>query len=331
MSEQLEPAVRCVGRVYVGVESFGPVVRCFRDGLGWVVTDHDAIPAADSAWLWGVDAEAEVVTLAPADDCPSGDVALLRFPKLDVKSYGAPSMVGYGYTAISIQANDLTSTIERVASSGGRAASSPVTYEVPRPGRAAHNTSVLMALPSDVTLVIAQPSDPRPTWTWEHRPEAPTTEVNFLIYRTPMWKETVEWWGPTGLGLDQPIAVKAGGPLGAELFGTVTGLDIDNAVTTNRAAARAEIHGPDLAGNDADEDLRPVQSPGQALGQVMWSVSLDSRPADFAAWARSRGATIVRNAERLRSPHFGTDAVAVVAGPDGQRVLVRFRGAPSPA
>jgi hypothetical protein len=323
MTELMSPNITRVDGVYIGVERFGPTVRAFRDGLGWVVTNHDVLPAADSRHLWDVDSDAQVVTMAATPDCPSGTVTLLRFPGLTIPSRGAPSMLSLGYTAISLYALDLDETLDALLRAGGRLAGKRVRYPVPRgDGALAWNEAVRVVIPGDTNLIVATSEEPRPTWTRTHHPSAATSEVNFLIYRSPEWEQTIAWWAC--LGLTDQIVAPSGGPLGANLFGTAPGFAIRNAVTTNDAPARLELHGHDLGpdASDPGPDLRVQQRPGWSLGLVQWRVVLDSVPESFFSWAASRGATVCRPPERLSSPQFGNRSVGVISGPDGQQLQV---------
>jgi hypothetical protein len=279
--------------------------------------------------LWGIDAPARSLGLAPAPGCPGGRIDLLHFPDLDLPTQGAPPPLStYGCTALSIYAGDLDEVVSRLGRQGARQVGRQVRFPVPRGDEVAHNEAVLLELADDLNLLVVHAEAPRPTWTAEHHPGHPTSEVNLILYRTPLWREVVTWWGPDGLGLPRAVEVKAGGQFASDLFGAVSGLDIDNAITGNTAAARLEIHGPDRASDttDRDDDIRASQWPGSRLGPVLWSVRLRHRPDSFADWAATRSARVIRSPERLESSHFNNDAVGVVAGPDGQRIQVRIPG-----
>jgi hypothetical protein len=325
-------AIPGIHAVYVGVREFAPVVRALRDGLAWTVTDLDEVPSADSRDLWGVDASAEVMTMAPDHECPSGVVNLLRFPPENTPApRGAPHMSGFGALAISLYAQDTVETVRRLEYAGGHLRGEIATFPVQRGESLVQLRAGLVELPDDLNVLVIEPAAPRPTWTWANRPEAPVTEINFMVYSDPEQESLLDWWGPKGLGL--PLAgtgENRGDPV-SRMTGTAPGLSQRNGVTDNPQPARLELTGPnkDLASLDPGvvDDYRARQFPGASLGQVLWRVVLPRRPESFAGWAAERDTRILRLPHRRRSAHFAGRAVGIVEGPGGQRVQVEIPGA----
>jgi hypothetical protein len=311
--------VRGIDSVYVGVRSFGPTVRSLRSGLGWSVVDVDVIEAADCRWLWGVDATAEVLTMAPGGLCPGGRIDLVRFPTLDLVPHGGPSMASWGYTAVSIYVRDIESSVAALRSHGARLAGGIVRGTIPRGDGVVVETAGARLVVEDLNVLLVQTDVPRATWAFSHGADAPSSEINFMLYRTTHLDELLRFWGSDGLGLPIAHSTPVGGEAVARSYGTAPGLHMDNAITGNLVTARLELQGPDLSRSDEPDDLRDRQRPGVSLGPVLWRTTLPELPESFAAWCEQRQLT-ARAPRRMASHHFGGRLVTTVEGPHSHQV-----------
>lgn len=143
--DRVGPDIRNVHSTYYGVREFGPAVRVFRDGLGWRAVDFDEIDRVDCLGLWGVDAPAEVLTLAPDHRCQSGIVTLLRFPEdITPAPHGAPSITAFGNFALSIYAKNTEATVERAVAAGARLHGELNSFPVPRNEEIVHLKTALL-------------------------------------------------------------------------------------------------------------------------------------------------------------------------------------------
>lgn len=317
-AQPLSPAATGVHRVYVGVSDFGPTVRVFRDALGWQVCDLHEICASDARRVWRVDAPAEVLTLSPARGCPTGAIDLLRFSTLDIPARGAPPMAAFGHMAISLYVRDIEAAVSAVERVGGRLAGSIAKGSVPRGKDGFMDALGARVSVGDFNVLLIETAQPRETWMRARYPDWRSSEINFMLYRTPLLDELLDWWGPAGVGL--PIAHST--PIGNEsisfTYGAAPGLHQQIGVTANPEPVRLELQGPDNSLGEAPDvasDRRPFQRPGQALGPVLWRVVLPSPPESFSAWAGSRGLQVRERPRRLVSEHFQGRRIGIVTGP----------------
>jgi hypothetical protein len=213
------------------------------------------------------------------------------------------------------------STVAALERSGARLSGGIVRGAIPRGGGIVVETAGARVTVGELHLLLVQTSEPRATWTFDNIPEAPTSELNFVLHRAPDLEDLLRFWGPDGLGMPLVHSTPVGGEAIARSYGTAPGLAMDNAILGSDRTARLELQGPPLDRSDAPEDPREGQWPGRALGPLLWRATLPALPTSWAGWCQARGVH-GREPRSLSSPHFGGRLVTLLQGVGQQRVQI---------
>lgn len=318
------PLITGVQACMIGVRAFAPFVAVFRDALEWAVVRHGAVDRALCRRLWGFDADAEMMILAPAG-VGHGQVCLLRFPDRDVPVASDPPPRAHRLRHLNMYVRDMSEARRRVEAAGARW-KAEVKFDITAlDGTVQTVHQARVALPDGAGIVFVIPSIARWTATWTANPSAFSTEATSVVTDVPDVDASKAFWGPGGLGLEIRYDTASVNAKLNELGGLEPDAMTRLAFGWGLATARVEIlgRGADRYTQVPSVDLMRARRPGRSTAEVGWIVAVADLDAGLARMA-SRGGRVVAPPTDGGAP-FNHARVAAVETPEGSLLTVVSR------